>query len=159
MPWRVNGWSRGETCRDRQKSGIMGGFLNLRLWERSDGETCCVQKFRKFREFSFLKQKMATQCSDVSSSSTSHGESQFDRSTSLWPKSSGWLEWPRRGQRCMVYVHERHAQGWSSSWSGLHGESTIYQESTPEVCETAIPSDWKVNQGSDRNQWSDHDWL
>ena len=28
-----------------------------------------------------------------------------------------------------------------SSWSSLYGESTIYQESAPEVCETVIPSD------------------
>ena len=39
------------------------------------------------------------------------------------------------------------------------GESTINQESTPAVRETVIPSDWKVDHGSDRNRWSDHDSL
>ena len=34
--------------------------------------------------------------------------------------------------------------------------STIYQESTRDVCETVIPCDWKIDQGSDRHQWSDH---
>ena len=48
------------------------------------------------------------------------------------------------------YIHERHASSSSSSWSSLYGEFTIYQESTPEVCKTVIPSDWKVDQGSAR---------
>ena len=48
---------------DRQKSGIMGVFW---IWileqsrERSDGETCCIQKFRKFRELYSWKQELAT---------------------------------------------------------------------------------------------------
>ena len=50
----------------------------------------------------------------------------------------------------MVYSHERHASSSSSSWSSLYGEFTIYQESTPDVCETVIPSDWKVDRGSER---------
>ena len=44
-----------------------------------------------------------------------------------------------------------------SSWSRLHGEFTIYHESTLEVYETIVPSDWKVDRGSERNQQSDHD--
>ena len=52
--WRVDGQSSGETWRDRQKSGIMGVFW---IWIMkqprglSDKETCCVRKFRTFREF------------------------------------------------------------------------------------------------------------
>ena len=66
------------------------------------------------------------------------------------------FEWPRREQRYMEYFHECHTPSCSSSRSRLFGESTIYQESTPEI---GIPSDWKVDQGSDRNHRSDHDWL
>ena len=57
----------------------------------------------------------------------------------------------------MEYIHERHTLSSSSSWSRLYGAFTIYQESTPEVCETVIPSDLKVDRGSEINQWSDHD--
>ena len=37
------------------------------------------------------------------------------------------------------------------SWSRLHGEFTIYQESTLEVCKKVIPSDWKVDRRSKRS--------
>ena len=102
---------------------------------------------------------MATEFSYLSSSSTSHGESLFDRTINVWLKSSGWLDWPRREHRCTENIHECHTPSCSSSWSRLNGESTIYREWTPEVCETVLPSACKVVQGSDRNPWSDHDWL
>ena len=102
---------------------------------------------------------MATSFSYVSSSCTSRGTVLFDRTTNLRSKSNGWLEWPRREQRNMVYIHECHTSSCSSSWSRLFGESTINPKSTPEVCETVIPCDWKVDLGSGRNQWSDHNWL
>ena len=64
----------------------------------------------------------------------------------------------------MMTIFDR--AGGSYSWGRvplrrqtLYGKSTIYQESTPKVCETVIPSDWKVDQGSDRDWWSDHNWL
>ena len=57
------------------------------------------------------------------------------------------------------YIHECHTSSRSSSWSRLLGESTIYQESAPEVSETVIPSDWQFDHGSDRNRWSDHDRI
>ena len=40
----------------------------------------------------------------------------------------------------------------SSSWSKRYGEFTIYQHSTPEVCVTVVPSDWRVDRGSEGNQ-------
>ena len=72
----------------------------------------------------------------------------FDRTKDVQPKSNGWLTWPPREHHCMGCIHERHTSTRSSSWSRLYGEFTIYQESTPEVCETAIPTDWKVDRGS-----------
>ena len=35
----------------------------------------------------------------------------------------------------MGYIHECYTSSRSSSWSRLYGESTIDQESVPEVCE------------------------
>ena len=35
----------------------------------------------------------------------------------------------------------------------------IYQETTLEVCETVVSNNWEVDQGSNRNYRSDHDWL
>ena len=52
----------------------------------------------------------------VTGSCTSHGEGLSDRTTNSRPKSNGWLEWPRREQRKMVYIHERHTSSRSSSW-------------------------------------------
>ena len=43
--------------------------------------------------------------------------------------------------------------------SSSQRESTIYQESTPKVCERVIPSDCEVDQGSERNNRSDHNRL
>ena len=39
------------------------------------------------------------------------------------------------------YIYERHTPSCSSSCRDVFGESTICQESTPEVCKTVIPSD------------------
>ena len=39
--------------------------------------------------------------------------------------------------------YERHTSSRSSSWTRLNEEFALYQETTPEVCETAIPSDPK----------------
>ena len=33
------------------------------------------------------------------------------------------------------------------------------RKSTQEIFETVISSDWEVDHGSDRNCWTDHDWL
>ena len=51
----------------------------------------------------------------------------------------------QREQRYMEYIHACHTPSCSSSWSRLYEESTVYQESTPTVCETLIPSDCKVD--------------
>ena len=47
----------------------------------------------------------------------------------------------------------------SSFWLRLHSKSEIYQESTQEIFETVVKSDCEVDHGSDRNNWTDHDWL
>ena len=70
----------------------------------------------------------------------------------------------KRKMMIMMTIFDR--TGGSYSWGRvplrrqtLFGKSTIYQESTPKVCETVIPSDWKVDQESDRDWWSDHNSL
>ena len=70
-------------------------------------------------------------------------KSLFDRKKDLRPKPHGQLGLDDLDvkHRCVGYIHERHTSSSSSSWSRLYGEVVIYQESTPEVCETVIPSD------------------
>ena len=46
-----------------------------------------------------------------------------------------------------------------SSWWRLHRKSAIHEESTQEFVETVISCDWEVDHRSDRNEWTDHDWL
>ena len=57
----------------------------------------------------------------------------------------------------------------TSMWTQLFGEYlsffklqfifAIYQESTHEIFKTVISSDWEDDHGSDRNFWTDNDWL
>ena len=77
-------------------------------------------------------------------------KSLFDRNKELRPKPQGQLGWPRREHRFLEYSHEYHTSSNSSFWSRFFGAFTIYQESTPEVCETVIPSDWKIDRGSEK---------
>ena len=50
-------------------------------------------------------------------------------------------------QRC---GRSPHSSSCSSSWERLHGNFAIYQESTQEIVETVISSDWEVDHGSNR---------
>ena len=127
--------------------------------ERSDGESCCFQNFRKFREFWSWKQKMATSFSHVSSISTSHGESLFDFRKVYGRSPTDELNDLDVNNAVWCKFMNVTLSSPGSSWSRPYGESTSYQESAPEVSETVIPSDWKVDHGSDRNRWSDHDLL
>ena len=70
-------------------------------------------------------------------------------------KPEGQLGCPWREHRFLECSHESHTSSSSSFWSRLYGEFTIYQESTPEVCETVVPSDRKMDRGSERNQYCD----
>ena len=51
----------------------------------------------------------------------------------------------------MVNIYVRHSSSGSSSWERLFREITFYQESTHEIIETFVSSNWATDQGSDRN--------
>ena len=70
-----------------------------------------------------------------------HGESLLDRETKLWSQSDELNERPRCEDSDMRYIYGCHSSSCSSSWDGLHGKSTIYQESTVEIFETVISRD------------------
>ena len=79
-------------------------------WERSNKETCCIQKFKKFKKFrEFLKLHIIFIC--LQQLHLTCGQSLFDRTTNLRPKSSGWLEWPlTRTTLCGVYSWTSHSK-------------------------------------------------
>ena len=103
IPWRFDGWSGGENLPRQIKVRNHGNFLNLNhgaiMRKKWQGNLLHpeVQEIHKISKA--WSRKMATNCSYISSSCTSLGESLFDRTTNLRPKSNGWLERPRREQR------------------------------------------------------------
>ena len=84
-----------------------------------------------------------------------HGERLVDRERKIWSQSDGLNARLRCEHSEMRYIYVCHSASCSSSWERLNGKSSTYQESTLEIFETIISSDW----GSDRNYWTDHSWL
>ena len=57
--------------------------------------------------------------------------------TSTWTPLYGVYSWTSRFKQQFILVE--------TIWRSF----TFYQESTPEICETVMPSDWKVDRGSE----------
>ena len=102
---------------------------------------------------------LATQAPYFNNLRAAHGEDLLDRETKIWSQSDGSNERPRCEHSDMRYICACHSWSCSSSWERLHRKSAIDQESTLEILETVTSSDWEVDHGSDRNYWTDHDWL
>ena len=143
IPWRFDGWSSWEMCRDRKKSGIVGVFW---IWTMLHPEVQKFQGILKLEEetghiiFICLQQLCLTWRKSIRSYDKCTAEVQ--RMTCI---ASTWIA------RYGVYSWTSRFKPQFTSWSKLYGECTMYQESTPEVCETVVPSDWKVDHGSERN--------
>ena len=115
-----------------------GTFLNLNHRHR---ETCCIQKLRKFMEFLQLESRtwphhfhtltVVLHMEKVYSIVRQIcGRSPTDNLNDLDVSNAVWGIFMNVTLRAALHIGR-----------DFFGESTIYQESTPKVCETVIPSD------------------
>ena len=102
---------------------------------------------------------LAASFSCITRHCTSYGESLLNHTTELRSEADGWLEGSRCEYSSFGLFYVCHTSSCSSPWARLFTKSSIYQESTIEVCETVVSNDWEVDHGSDRNYWTDQDWL
>ena len=113
--------------------------------ERSVRETCCIQKFGKFMVFYSWKQKNG-HIIFMSPADVPHMEKVFSIGRQFFGRSP--TDHLNDLDECIsiwcIFMNVTLQAAVSSSWSRLSRQSTNYQESTLEVCETVISNDWKL---------------
>ena len=142
----VSGRKSRQTCRDRRRRGTPE--LSWRF-----------SKYDETRRNRRQWQSLATKSPYFNTLRAAHGEGFLDRETKICSQPDGSKEEPRCERSNVGYIYVCHSSSSSSSWWRLYRKFTICQESTKEIFETVVSSDWEVDHGSDRNYWTDQDWL
>ena len=83
------------------------------------------------------------------------GNSETEGSDKAWPDNLHNLHYALRMEKVFSIVRQR----WSQPDGSNEGPRCEHSCTTQEILETVISSDWEVDHGSDRNDWTDHDWL
>ena len=172
IPWRVDGHSDGETCRNKRRVRGCGSFRiwNLEFsWRRSDGETGClwnsygetwsIQQIRKLGKSQSWKKRMATPSTHFSRYRASHGNSLLDHQTNLRTRARGPNGGPGRERGYLGHISEYNSSCSSSFWSTLWGAFTIREKSSLEVSGTVVPWNSKTDPWSNRDHWCEKDWI
>ena len=127
IPWRVDGQSNGETCRNKRRIRWCGSF---RIWNLEHPANQKTREIPKLKEknghtiYTFLK----IPCLAWKQSSRS--------SENLRTRARGPNGGPGRERGYLGHVPEYHSSSSSSSWSRRWGEFTIRQKSSLEVLGT-----------------------
>ena len=144
----------------RKRSQRRPGTPELSWRFRKYRETCRPRKSRKLRKLRNRRQcrRLTTQFPYFNKLRAAHWGGFLDRETKIRCQPYRANEEPRCEHSFLVYIHVCHCSSCSLSWERSHRKSAICQESTLEIFETVISGDWKVDHGSNRNYWTDHDW-
>ena len=124
-----------ETRRDRRRPGTRELSWRFTKYEET-------RRFRKLRNRRRWR-NLAAQSPKINKLRAAHGEGFLDRARRIKWRTSMWTQ-------VYGYIHVCHTSSCSSSWLRLHRKFAIFQESTQEIFETVISSDWEVDHGSDR---------
>ena len=158
IPWRVDGWQRSETCRNRRESGIMGIFW---IWipERSRGwsnwwallHTKRARRNLRLPVFQInqgilkLKEGNGHIFLHILGNRVLLGQSLFDCEKDLRSRTYGWNGGPQRERGYLENVYEYHTESiisgvlWRSyskklkNWSRTRQRSLVYQWLITEI--------------------------
>ena len=127
-------------------------------------ETCRTRisrNSRKLRRFGNRKQwrRLAAQSPHFTKPCAAHGEGLLDRETKDMVAVRR-IKWQNLDVNTVVWgMFMSVSLQAAVHLAKITRKICDHQESTLEIFETVISSDWQVDHGSDRNYWTDHDWL